>query len=70
MGHATGRTGSRAVAQRLLAGSRRSILLFDEMEDLLSDAAPHFGFFGRSFNSRGREGNSKVFMHRLLELRA
>ena len=55
------------LAQRLLAGSRRSILLFDEMEDLLCDAFPNFGFFGRSFNSRGREGNSKVFMHRLLE---
>ena len=55
------------LAQRLLAGNRRSILLFDEMEDLLCDAFPHFGFFGRSFNSRAREGNSKVFMHRLLE---
>ena len=55
------------LAQRLLAGNRRSLLLFDEMEDLLCDAFPNFGFFGRSFNSRGREGNSKVFMHRLLE---
>ena len=27
------------LAQRLLAGNRRSLLLFDEMEDLLSDAA-------------------------------
>ena len=55
------------LAQRLLAGNRRSILLFDEMEDLLCDAFPHFGFFGCSFHSRGRESNSKVFMHRLLE---
>ena len=55
------------LAQRLLAGNRRSLLLFDEMEDLLCDALPFFGFFGRSFRSRGREGSSKVFMHRLLE---
>ena len=55
------------LAQRLLAGNRHSLLLFDEMEDLLSDALPFFGFFGRSYRSRGWEGSSKVFMHRLLE---
>ena len=53
--------------QRLLARQPRSLLLFDEMEDLLSGAVPGFAFFGPSFASRFREGASKVFMHRLLE---
>ena len=53
--------------QRPLAGHRHSLLLFDEMEDLLSDPFANFGFFGRSFASTSREGASKVFMHRLLE---
>ena len=55
------------LAQRLLARNRHSLLLFDEMEDLLSDSIPDLGFFGRSFSSRLRNGGSKVFMHRLLE---
>ena len=55
------------LAQRLLARDDRSMLLFDEMEDLLSDSFPHFGFFGHSFGSRVRDGGSKIFMHRLLE---
>ena len=53
--------------QRLLARQPGSLLLFDEMEDLLSSPAPGFAFFGPSFASRFREGASKVFMHRLLE---
>ncbi len=52
------------LAQRLLSKDRRSLLLFDEMEDLLGDGLS--GFFGL-FGLKSREGGSKVFMHRLLE---
>ena len=56
------------LTQRLLANSRDSILLFDEMEDLLggptSMGMPYFGQFDRS---RLRADGSKVFMNRLLE---
>ena len=55
------------LAQRLLARDRRSLLLFDEMEDLLSDPFRLFAFFGGSSRPRLRDGGSKVFMHRLLE---
>ena len=55
------------LAQRLLGGDRRSLLLFDEMDDLLSSAWPNFDPFGLSFAPRSRNGSSKVFMHRLLE---
>jgi transitional endoplasmic reticulum ATPase len=49
------------LAQRLLAGRRRAVLLFDEMEDLIGDARPSAGdWFAK------REG-SKVFVNRLLE---
>lgn len=46
-------------AQRLLQSAHRSLVLFDEMEDLLSSS----GFPLRS-------GGSKVFVHRLLETNA
>ncbi len=56
------------LAQRLLAGKHRSILLFDEMEDLLSSqgtlVAALFGSHG--FAGLPAEG-SKVFINRLLE---
>ena len=55
------------LAQRLLGGDRHSLLLFDEMDDLLSGAWPDFDPFGLSFSPRSRNGGSKVFMHRLLE---
>ena len=55
------------LAQRLLARDRRSLLLFDEMDDLLSDVSWGLEIFGRSLASRSRDGGSKVFMHRLLE---
>lgn len=56
------------LAQRLLAGNCRSILLFDEMEDLLSlQGGLLAGLFGsRRVPARSAEG-SKVFMNRLLE---
>ena len=59
------------LAQRLIARDRRSLLLFDEMEDLLSDSFAGLGFFGRLLSPGQREfragGGSKVFMNRLLE---
>ena len=56
------------LTQRLLAGDRRSILLFDEMEDLLAGPGGMLAaLFGSSrFRKRSAEG-SKVFMNRLLE---
>ena len=54
------------LAQRLLVQERRSLLLFDEMEDLLSDRFRGLSIFGLPRASR-LEGSSKVFMHRLLE---
>ena len=55
------------LAQRLIANDKRSLLLFDEMEDLLEDSFGGFGLFGPLRSSRFRESASKVFMHRLLE---
>ena len=55
------------LAQRLLAQDRRSLLLFDEMEDLLEDSGPEFDFLGGRFARKNRGGPSRVFMHRLLE---
>ena len=56
------------LAQRLLASGHDSILLFDEMEDLLqvpaSGSMPFWGPFNRG---PLRAGVSKVFMNRLLE---
>ena len=55
------------LAQSLLRDDDQALLLFDEMEDLLSDFGgglqPFLGLFGR----RHRGGASKVFMNRLLE---
>ena len=59
------------LAQRLIGGGdaarRGALLLFDEMEDLLTDPnagmAFPFAFVGR----RGGRGRSKVYMNRLLE---
>ena len=55
------------LAQRLLAQDRRSLLLFDEMEDLLEDGGPEFDFLGGRLARKPQGGASKVFMHRLLE---
>ena len=56
------------LGQRLLSGSTRSLLLFDEMEDLLSEPAS-FGWMPlmRSGRSPFRAEGSKVFMNRVLE---
>ena len=55
------------LAQRLLARDRGSLLLFDEMEDLLADPFPQYAFLGGFTRSGLRPGGSKVYMHRLLE---
>ena len=52
------------LTQRLLALGHGSILLFDEMEDLLADVGQILKLFGLP-GPRGQ--GSKVFMHRLLE---
>ena len=54
-------------AQRLLAGGKGSVLLFDEMEDLLADRGPGWMPFHPFASSRLRSGGSKAFMNRLLE---
>lgn len=55
------------LAQRLLAPGRGSILLFDEMEDLLANPSSGWmPFSSRSFPHL-RAGGSKVFLNRLLE---
>ena len=54
--------------QRLLARNRRSLLLFDEMEDVLSDSTiAGLSLFRRPLFSESRNGGSKVYMHRLLK---
>ena len=55
------------LAQHLLAPGRGSILLFDEMEDVLSDPGSGWNPFSRRGYSYLRSGGSKVFMNRLLE---
>ena len=58
------------LAQRLVARGRRSLLLFDEMEDLLSGSFAGLGMFGGLLSGpRGSRagGGSKVFTNRLLE---
>ena len=56
------------LAQRILGDCRSSILLFDEMEDLLSPAPSTLPWFTRRARARRRRaGGSKVFMNRLLE---
>ncbi|MBB5716474.1 AAA family ATPase [Sphingomonas aerophila] len=55
------RVAALGLVQRLLAGRKGAVLLFDEMEDLIGDARPSGGdWFAK------REG-SKVFVNRLLE---
>ena len=55
------------LAQRLIARDRGSLLLFDEMEDLLSDPFTGLGIFGLGFPRKARSDGSKVFLNRLLE---
>ena len=56
------------LAQRLLTRNSASLLLFDEMEDLLWESAGGGMFlFGQPLFTGTRGGSSKVYMHRLLE---
>ena len=56
------------LAQRLVARNRSALLLFDEMEDLLSGSdGGGLSLFGQPFFSGSRSSGSKVYMHRLLE---
>ena len=56
------------LAQRVLGGCRNSILLFDEMEDLLVDPGSAFQWFPGPAHRRGRRNNgTRVFLHRMLE---
>ena len=55
------------LAQRLLAPGHGSILLFDEMEDILSDPSSGWRPFSSRRHSQLRSGGSKVFLNRLLE---
>ena len=55
------------VAQNLLAPGGGSMLLFDEMEDLLSNPGPVWIPFSSHGFSPLRSGGSKVFLNRLLE---
>ncbi len=64
------------LAQRLLSSGQDSILLFDEMEDLLSNPVSRSATFIMKINRRPTRRNwrqaygSKVFMNRLLEQNA
>ena len=51
----------------LLTEASNSLLLFDEMDDLLSEGNQGFFFFGLGLPERHRSGGSKLFMNRLLE---
>ena len=53
------------LAQRLLAGHGGSLLLFDEMEDLLVDPFPAWEPFGPRSRSGFGNAGSKVYLHRL-----
>lgn len=55
------------IAQRLLAKNGKSLLLFDEMEDLLQSFSGFPFDFRRRQEERYSQSVSKVFMHRLLE---
>ena len=61
----TQRLGELRLAQRLLSSAGGSLLLFDEMDDLL---APSLGrLFRRPPGRRNSAGESKIFLNRLLE---
>ena len=55
------------LAEQLLADSGSTLLLFDEMEDLLDGPHGRTGFINPLQTLQSRGAASKVFMHRLLE---
>ena len=58
------------LAQRLFGNTRDTVLLFDEMEDLLSQLGTPIIYVSRRRHGRRGSGGSKVFMNRLLESNA
>ena len=58
------------LAQSLIGRDRKSMLLFDEMDDLLSGSRSGGLGFLLGFSPGHRHGESKVFMNRLLEQNA
>ena len=63
----TERLGDLRLAQSLLGRDSGSLLLFDEMDDLLSQDSMSFPLFHMPRHRRPRGAMSKVFMNRLLE---
>ena len=63
----TERLGELLLAQSLLGRDSGSLLLFDEMDDLLSKDSMSFPLFEMPRRRRPRGSMSKVFMNRLLE---
>ena len=61
------RLGELRLAQSLLGRDGGSLLLFDEMDDLLSEDSMPFLLFSTPRRRRPRGAMSKVFMNRLLE---
>ena len=61
------RLGELRLAQSLLGRDHGSLLLFDEMDDLLSEGSMDFALLWEPRRRRSRGGMSKVFMNRLLE---
>jgi SpoVK/Ycf46/Vps4 family AAA+-type ATPase len=59
--HGPGRLDSCALAQRFLQRSERTLLLFDEVEDVFPVAIPHL------FGWERRASDSKSYMHRVIE---
>ena len=55
------------IAQRLLGRDRKSLLLFDEIEDLLVSDLEFMPPSARFRSRRHQQGSSRVYMHRLLE---
>ena len=55
------------LAQNLLTGNRKALLLFDEMDDLLGTSFGGFGMFGARVSFLAGSGTSKVYVHRMLE---
>ena len=55
------------LAQNLLDGDGDSVLLLDEMDDVLGDGHMNSPWFMMPVRPTGRHGSSRVWFHRLLE---
>ena len=61
------RLGELKLAQCLFGGDGNTVLLFDEMDDLLSNGGLPFFFLGPRLRRKDLASPSKVFLNRLLE---